>query len=149
MRNRELSKTIDLSNTIAELRELQTLAANGLKDARYIDGDGVRCGVVQVRGDGITATVLAKDTLGAYEVARWDIAPGYRHDWHTHACAKMGSIINGDLTLRTARGEREMRQGDSFHVAEGEQHSVSSTTGSSVLVLLVTGHPAHGRFCDG
>jgi quercetin dioxygenase-like cupin family protein len=146
----KIEPAVCVADCIADIRQAQAVIADSLKARRYVEGDYTACDIRQDRETGITATVLYASPLGDYEVARWDIAARHRQAWHSHPHAKLCSVISGDLTIEFAGcRRRELRQGDVFHIDAGERHCTVSVSGCSMLVMLIIGHPAHGRSQEG
>ena len=133
------SKTIDLSETIAEIRGVQQLVSQITADASDTEPrQWTEHGVLR------TTYFSMKDGNQEFSVERWDYPAATHQDWHTHAEGKSGHIVSGLLTLHTEDGARTLQPFDPFYIAPNQPHRFSTMQGASAYVFVLTGHPAHG-----
>lgn len=135
------SRTINLTDAIADIRQFQTFCEKALTSHDKCNADAP-----QIKGEGVVRTELYANSDRTWVVERWDFEAGVVQEWHQHPEGKCGSLVSGVMILSTKGGVRTLTPIDTFHLSPGETHKVSTKIGASLIVVVFDGHPAHGAF---
>jgi len=98
--------------------------------------------------DGTVRTTIFSHThqSSVITVERWDYPPSTAQPWHDHPEPKSGHIVSGEMTIEVdGGGLRKLTPFDPFYIFAGQRHRFLTTCGTSLYVMIATGHPAHGR----
>lgn len=87
---------------------------------------------------GVRRRILAHDSNIMLMLVK--IAPGASVPMHNHFNLQAGVILRGELLFRTERGERVLREGDSYRVEPWEFHGVMNV-GEVEAIALDVFHP--------
>lgn len=83
--------------------------------------------------------VAPEDTAGTYALLEALVPPGHVTPAHVHHDASEGLfVLEGEITLVTAAGERVLLPGEATHVPAGEPHEVRVTGSGTARVVLVS-----------
>jgi quercetin dioxygenase-like cupin family protein len=66
------------------------------------------------------------------------IEPGTRFDLHSHQFVELGVILGGRGRMRIGKGERELREGDSFYLPSGTVHGFATEGNKPAVIMDVT-----------
>jgi uncharacterized cupin superfamily protein len=109
-------------------------------------------------GDGVSGTRLERTVGETLAAAVWELEPGASTTYHLHHGTKeLVVVLRGTLTIRTADGERELREGDVLAFPRGlpGAHGTINRSEAPVRYLMVAEHwsldvieyPDEGTLC--
>ena len=94
-------------------------------------------------GDGIRGKRLERVPDETLAAAVWELEPGAEIVYHLHhGTRELIVVLKGTVTLRTADGERELREGETVAFPRGlpGAHGTANRTDAPVRYLMVAAH---------
>ena len=105
--------------------------------AKWSDIEGKA--VTDTGAEGVTIRVLMGENVGAptFTMRHFEIAPGGRTPFHTHAWEHEVYVLSGRGKVRRKDGEREVGPGSFVYVSPEEEHNFENKGDSSFTFLCV------------
>ncbi len=103
-------------------------------------------GVSEQGAEGVTIRVLMGEGVGApnFAMRRFELAPGGRTPYHSHAWEHEVYVLSGKGKVRRAGGESDLEGGSFVFVAPHEEHNFLNVGDSAFVFLCVVPIAKHG-----